>query len=466
MRSLFLAILIFSYGDISHGAETVNDVTGMNAIKVDKVLTPTTLDQIKTAVKKHAGPISIGGGRYSMGGQTATEKALQIDLRKFNKIVKLDRENKTITVQSGVRWRDIQEEIDPYNLSIKIMQTYANFTVGGSLSVNVHGRYVGAGPLINSVESIWVVLADGTEMQASRKENPELFFSAIGGYGAMGVITQATLNLVPNEKIRRENTQVKTKDYKNFFFRNIRDNKDAVFHNGDIYPPEFSSIRSETWYRTDKTLTVKDRLIPRDQKYWLEPSVISSISIMPYGVDFRRKVIEPKLYKSEAVTWRNYEASYDVAALEPTTPRLLFTYVLQEYFVPVDKFDEFIPKMRDVFKKYDVNVLNVSIRHSPAETGTILSWAPTEVFSFVVYYKQSTTAQSIKTVKKWTQEMIEQVLSVKGSYYLPYQIHATQSQFQKAYPGYMKFFEMKKKYDATNKFRNKLWDEYYKASGT
>jgi len=32
------------------------------------------------------------------------------------------------------------------------MQSYANFTVGGSLSVNVHGRYVNQGPLILSVE--------------------------------------------------------------------------------------------------------------------------------------------------------------------------------------------------------------------------------------------------------------------------------------------------------------------------
>lgn len=67
--------------------------------------------------------------------------------------------------------------------SCKIMQTYSNFTVGGSLSVNVHGRYIGEGPLIRLVESIEVVLADGKEVIASRTENPEIFFAAIGGFG-------------------------------------------------------------------------------------------------------------------------------------------------------------------------------------------------------------------------------------------------------------------------------------------
>ena len=40
-------------------------------------------------------------------------------------------------MQAGIRWCDIQEFVDPHDLSVKIMQTYANFTVGGSLSVNV-----------------------------------------------------------------------------------------------------------------------------------------------------------------------------------------------------------------------------------------------------------------------------------------------------------------------------------------
>jgi len=97
-----------------------------------------------------------------MGGQTATEGALFINMRQFDRILSFAPAEKTITVQAGIRWRQIQEHIDPANLSVKIMQSYANFTVGGSLSVNAHGRYVGLGPIILSVRSLKVVLADGT----------------------------------------------------------------------------------------------------------------------------------------------------------------------------------------------------------------------------------------------------------------------------------------------------------------
>jgi FAD/FMN-containing dehydrogenase len=412
------------------------------------------------AIKAHAGPVSIGGGRFSMGGQTATERALQIDMRDFNKILKLDVAARKVTVQAGALWRDIQEEIDKHDLSIQIMQTYSNFTVGGSLSVNSHGRYVGQGPLVLSVESIRLVLADGSEISASRAENTDAFLAAIGGYGGIGVITEVTLNLAKYEKIRRELKLLPVKDYKAYFFTHVRDSKDAIFHNGDLFPPDFDNMKLVTWYRTDKPLTNPLRLIPRDQKYWLEPNAISTISTIPFGSELRANILEPLLNSGEMVVWRNYEASYDVAELEPSTPRLIWTYVLQEYFVPVARFDEFVPKMRAVLRKHDVNVINVSIRHALPDPGTYLAWAPEEVFSFVVYYKQMTTDAAKGKVAVWTREMIDQVLSVGGRHYLPYQIHATSEQFKRAYPGHVEFFAAKKKHDPTGKFRNKLWDAY------
>ena len=452
----FLAF--FSYSVFAK--EIVNDVTQINPIVVDEIIVPQTIEEIQKAVKSHKGPISIGGGRYSMGGQTATESTLQIDMRQFNKVVKLDEKRKKITVQAGIRWRDIQDVIDPHNLSIKIMQTYSNFTVGGSLSVNVHGRYVGQGSLIRSVDSIKVVLADGSLVTASPKIHSDIFYGAIGGYGAIGVIVEATLQLTDNQKVKRVAKIVPTSEYKKYFFDEIRNNKEAVFHNGDIYPPNFDKINSVTWFNTDEALTVEERLIPRDKKYTLEHFILGAVSKIWFGKEIRSAIIDPIVYSENMVTWRNHEASYDVAELEPSS-RKDSTYVLQEYFVPVEKFEEFVGKMRNVFKKNDVNVMNVSIRHAFPDPGSLMAWAREEVFAFVVYYKQGTSAEDKFAVANWTREMIGEVISVGGTYYLPYQIHATQHQFHQAYPNYQKFFDLKHKVDPNYKFRNKLWDKYY-----
>jgi len=161
----------------------VDDVSQLNPIKVSAIVEPTSDADVADAVARHTGPVSIGGGRHSMGGQIATENALFIDMRHFNKVLEVDPEAGTVRVQAGATWREVQDAIDPFNLSVKVMQSYANFTVGGSLSVNAHGRYVGNGPVITTVKSIKVVMANGSSVEASPTNNRELFYGAIGGYG-------------------------------------------------------------------------------------------------------------------------------------------------------------------------------------------------------------------------------------------------------------------------------------------
>lgn len=114
-----------------------------------------------------------------------------------------------------------------------------------------------------------------------------------------------------------------------------------------------------------------------------------------------------------------------------------------------------------ILKNYDVNVLNISIRHALPDHESYLSWARTEVFSFVIYYKQGVTTADKTNVKKWTSKLIDAALEEGGTYYLPYQIIASNRQFLKAYPKAKEFFKLKSKVDPKYKFRNKLFDQYY-----
>ena len=191
----------------------VNDVTGLNPVPVWAVVTPRSEQDVVDALRRSTGPVSVGGGRFSMGGQTASPGSLHLDMREMNQVVAFSPAERTLRVQPGIRWRDIQRFIDPHELSVKIMQTYANFTVGGSVSVNVHGRYLGLGPLVLSLRSLRVVLADGTATACSREENPELFFGVVGGYGGLGVITEVELELAENFRVERVQRKMRTRDY-------------------------------------------------------------------------------------------------------------------------------------------------------------------------------------------------------------------------------------------------------------
>lgn len=459
---LIVALALFCFGPAlaQDSLSIVSDVTQLNPVTVSQIIAPTTTKQIVAAVKTHAGPISIGGGRYSMGGQTATERALHIDMRSFDSIVHFSETDKEITVQAGITWRKIQEFIDPYNLSVSIMQSYANFTVGGSLSVNVHGRYIGKGPVILSVKKIEVVLANGTIVTATPLQNKEVFYGAIGGYGGLGVITEVTLQLADNVKVERTDKLLAIKDYKQYFFTNIKNDSTVIFHNANIYPNNYTKVREVSYRQTSKEVTITDRLKPLDKKYNVNKYAFKVISASSFGKWMRQYLLDPALYAGNPVEWRNYEASYDVLELEPES-RAKSTYVLQEYFVPVGQFDSFYPLMATILKNNNVNVINISIRHANKDPGSLLAWAKTEVFAFVLYYKQGTEQKDKDAVAQWTKQLIDASISCGGTYYLPYQLHATQEQFAKAYPDSPLFFKLKKKLDPTNKFTNKLWDKYY-----
>lgn len=438
----------------------VNDVTRLNPVRVRALATPTSVEEVQDAVRHAQGPISVGGGHFSMGGQTASPGSLHLDMRRLNTILAFNPVERTIRVQSGVRWCDIQRFVDPHDLSVKIMQTYANFTVGGSLSVNVHGRYIGLGPLILSARAIRLVVADGSLVDATPTQNSEVFYGAIGGYGGLGVIVDAELELATNSRVRREHACMSTRDYARWFRERIRNAPDAVFHNADLYPPYYTQARAVTWRETPDAATVGTRLQPMRRRFPLHHYFYWALTETPTGKWRRQRLIDPVVYLSRPVHWRNYEAGYDVAELEPAS-RKRTTYVLQEYFVPVARFDKFVPRMAEILQRHRVNAVNISVRHALPDPGSLLAWASEEVFAFVLYHKQRTRDNARARVAVWTRELIDAAIACGGRYYLPYQPHATPEQFHRAYPRARALFALKGRLDPDYRWRNVLWDTYY-----
>lgn len=446
----------------AHAASSlfVENVTQLYTVEVARIVVPRSTDDVCRAVREWPGAIAVGGGRYSMGGQVAIALGLHIDMRQMNRLVWLRPETRTVRVEAGMRWRDLQDHIDGHQLAVRTMQSFANFTVGGAVSVNAHGRYVGHGPVGHSVRALQMVLADGQIVETDRQRRPELFRAAIGGYGAIGVITEVELELDDNVRIEQRTTKMPLRDYPAWFEREVRPPaKACLLHNADLLPPSFDEAWATNWCVTDKPLTEPERLIPRDRSYRVEQSLLWAVSELPSGDALQRKYVRPALFGRSEVVWRNREASLDVRMLEPASRRLS-TYVLQEYFVPVARCLMFATEMAQVIRAHDAKVLNVSIRHSPGDEVSMLPWAREEVFSFVVYYKQGSGAAAQAAAGAWTRDMIDVALKHGGTYYLPYQLHASAQQFAAAYPQADDVRRVKRCVDPQGRFSNSLWQRY------
>ncbi len=443
------------------GKHIITDWGCVTTTQVDAIVKPKTVEEVGAilARAREAGKkVSIAGARYSQGGQIAYPDGIVIDMRSLNAITHLDTRNKKVTVQAGAIWRELQEYIDPYNLSVKEMQSYNDFSIGGALSVNAHGRDAQQGQLIETVDSITVMLADGSLVQASRDNNVDLFRAAIGGYGAMGIIIDATLSLVDNYKITVDIQKMPIDEYADFYFKHIHTDKSVVLHNANVYPPKLQEVMSVAWRKTNKSLTQKNRLQQEKQLYVVDRFTLHALRLVP-GLKQLRQGLDTKVLGRGDVVMRNFETSYRTKSLEPLLC-VPTTYVLNEYFIPVEKLNDFMDALRTIISKYHVKLLNCSIRHVEKNTESILTYAPQDMFAFVLYINMLNTPSGQEYSGLWARELIDTAINLGGTYYLPYQLHATQDQIKRAYPQLDEFVVLKKKYDPDGIFSNNLLQKY------
>lgn len=444
----------------------IADFSGVYQGTVNRIECPKDISELYTLVSNEK-RISIAGGKYSMGGQIWCNNGVMIDMKHLNKVIAFDTVRKTVTVQTGMLWKDLQAFLQPHNFTVKVMQSYNDFSVGGSLSVNVHGRDPYS-PLINTVESITVMLSDGSIVRANRTEHTDLFNAAIGGYGSCGIIIDATLQLEDNYKIKQSVTVVDVQDFKNFYDNTIANNPQVAFFNGNLYGPTFDKVVNFTWYKTDAPLTQNKPIFPSTRSFahgaktnFLTYSVASTAEYLMgefASIQQSRFKVDAKEGKKSPVILRADEMNYTVKSLATRTLRT--TKILQEYFIPVRHFTHFVNGFKKIIQEHDIKILNLSIRHVPRHNESILTYAPQDCFAFVCYISIKNNPQGHEQTQIWTEKVIDLALSLRGTYYLPYHLFATQDQFKRAYPRYNELLQVKRRYDPLGKFQNKLLESF------
>ena len=171
------------------------------AMPSDDVEAERQLRSLLERARKEGLRVSIAGARHSMGGQTIYADGVQIDMARHNQM-QLDPQANILHVQAGALWSQVVPYLDRQGRSVAVMQSNNSFSVGGSLSVNCHGWQNDRPPIASTVESFRVMTVDGKVLRCSRNENSELFSLVLGGYGLFGVILDADLHVVANERYR------------------------------------------------------------------------------------------------------------------------------------------------------------------------------------------------------------------------------------------------------------------------
>lgn len=176
---------------------------------------PTSTAELAALVRlcgRHRVPIVAQGGNSGMsGGATpdASGAALLVSLRRMNAIRQIDPQAQTVLCEAGVVLQNLHDAAEAEGLRFPLtLGGKGTATVGGLISTNAGGTQVlRHGSMRDQVLGIEAVLADGSVYSALtslKKDNrgPDLKHLFIGAEGTLGIVTAATLRLVPAPSAR------------------------------------------------------------------------------------------------------------------------------------------------------------------------------------------------------------------------------------------------------------------------
>lgn len=440
--------------DATSVAETWN-------VPADPAAAETRLAELLRRAAKEKLRVSIAGARHSMGGHTIYPGGVVVNMRPFSR-VSYDEKTRLVRVGAGALWADVIAFLNPLGRSVAVVQSFSSFSVGGSISVDAHGWQFREPPLGSTVESMRVMVADGSVVTCSRKEQAELFSLVIGGYGLFGIILDAELRTVPDDRYRVERLLVPTADYEKTFAEKTSD-ADAAMAYGrlDVSTRCFlGEAVLNVFHRVDGPPAVAPPLA--------EPSLVGlrrAVFRGTVGSDYGKKLrwdAETKVeeHMAGALLWRNQVLSDDVALYEDRSADS--TEILQEYFVPPGRMEAFLVDARREVCDRGADLLNVTVRSVKADRDAFLRYAEADRTALVFLFHQARTPAADEAMKPLTRALIDAAVTRGGTYYLPYRLHATREQLAAAYPRAAEFFALKRRYDPGELFQNEFYLAYGK----
>jgi len=447
----------------------IDDASRLNKTKVrdivevhsDKRVAKLQLQELIVQASREKAKISVAGSRYSMGGHVMTPEGIVLDLSSFNHM-SLDISRNILKVGSGAIWRDVLNYLNDYGRSVAVMQSDYDFSVGGSISVNCHGLQTRTPPISSTVESFELLKPDGEVVICSRLENAELFSLALGGYSLFGVILEVELKVVANSYLRMTSLYVPVEEFPETYEKYCSDEKvEAIYGRLNIVPEELlqTAILKIFTRSTNNHGALKNELCvrPCEKEYAKifrdqEGSDIGKRNrwdiekVSGSDIDKIQYISRNELFNGSAAMYLNQSSKS--------------TDILQEYFVDKERFMDFVEASRELSVKYNQEILNVTVRYVNKDQDTFLNYARENCISLVYLFVQKKSDEGEASMKAMTQELVDKVREVKGTYYLPYRLHASNQQFHKIYPKAKEFFMLKRCYDPEEIFQNNFYKCY------
>ena len=138
---------------------------------------------------------AVGAG-HSFNDSAATD-GVQISLDRLGGVAAIDRERRRAVVGAGIRLAALNRELAAAGLALPNQGDVAYQSVAGAAATGTHGTGARLAGLASAVVGMKIIDGSGQLIRCDEQHRPDLLRAARVGLGALGIVTEVTLQCVP-----------------------------------------------------------------------------------------------------------------------------------------------------------------------------------------------------------------------------------------------------------------------------
>ncbi len=184
---------------------------------------PKTVGEVQEIVRR-ADKVRVIGSRHCFHAIADTSGDL-LWLGDRDHATAIDPGNSTATVDGGVTYETLCPQLQDAGFALPNLASLKHISVVGACMTATHGSGDGLGNLATAIARMKIVTANGDVVEFSKERDQEVFNGAVVSIGALGVVTEVTLDLQPAFLVQQDN-------YEKLPFRELHAHFDEVMAGG------------------------------------------------------------------------------------------------------------------------------------------------------------------------------------------------------------------------------------------
>lgn len=232
---------------------------------------PTTEDHVCDIVAQAAQSgetVKAVGSGHSFTPTALTAGHL-VDLRSLSRLVDVDRDSHRVTVEAGITIDDLNTLLHGLGYALPNLGDIAYQTISGAVSTATHGTGRLLGGIATRISAMRLVAGDGSVLDMDTSHHAALLDAAKVGVGALGIMTQVTLDVVPAFRLRaREGAER---------LDTLLDNLDELVDTNDHF--EFFWIPHTDWALTKRNNRTDEPISrPHPLRHWYDKTFLENVA--------------------------------------------------------------------------------------------------------------------------------------------------------------------------------------------